>query len=102
MSAQEIAIIQGFRDAQFDRLARVLPLSSAAFMEAAAQFEVRDELIENIFERYPGVQLLVTEERLKAYILRDFSRGDIPFFSRIGDTIYYGVGQHPIAQLGGG
>lgn len=102
LSSREKEIIDRFLEAQEGRISRFVPIPTAKFVECMWNRESMNDLIDFLWKQLQSLEncdIIIDKTTLFELISNDISRGDIPYFTKQRENIYYGVAAVVIAEI---
>ena len=101
LSDSEKEVIDRFIEAQKGRISRFIPISTADFIEHILDYQkikVLPELIYNELQSSVKCDIIINKDAFNELIM-SILRGDIPYFTKREENIYYGILDTVIAKI---
>lgn len=98
LTSQEKLLIDQFSVAQFDRISRVVPVPTAVLMNLLLDPEGIEKIPLTVCEALKSAKYEIVDEiGLMKTLASDVERRDIPYFTRKGENLFYGMTEIVIA-----
>ena len=82
------------------RLSRFVPISTATFMGHMRDYKEINKLPQLVCDTLRiKMNCDINEPELRKLVLEDINRGDVPYFTKRGEQIYYGMSDIVVAKI---